>query len=311
LKNSRDEGSIEAKYWSFIYPETDRQGLRRKISTLVKDSISQELRFLKEHQAYIERIDEGIRELMARHSSHPLHDPLAYSLEGGKRLRPLVVLLVNESLGRGTEDPIRATSAIELLHTVSLIHDDIIDKEALRRDKPPYYQLYGVDSALLSADFVLGVILEVASGYKERAVGLELSRAAVDMSAGEEIERKATQGPGLVTWDDYVRVLELKTASLFGASATVGAALSEQKHLSARMGEFGTKLGMAYQLRDDLADIGKPRELINLLELEGEERIKKVAGAAEEYGRSALEMLRGIPPSPSLEKLEKLIVEYF
>ncbi len=145
---------------------------------------------MKEHQAYIERIDRGIEDLLEKHSAHPLHDPLTYSLEGGKRLRPLVVLLVNESLGKGTEDPIPATSAIELLHTVSLIHDDIIDKENVRRDKPPYYQLYGVDSALLSADFVLGVILEVASAYREKAVGIELSKAAIEMSSGEETRKE-------------------------------------------------------------------------------------------------------------------------
>lgn len=278
---------------------------------MVNESTSQELRFLKEHQAYIERIDEGIRELMAKHSSHPLYAPLSYSLEGGKRLRPLVVLLINESLGRGVEDPIPATSAIELLHTVSLIHDDIIDKENVRRNKRPYYQLYGIDSALLSADFVLGVILEVASRYREKSVGSELSRAAIEMSSGEELERKTSQGPGEVSWKDYVRILELKTASLFRASASVGAALSSQRDLSSKMGEFGLKLGMAYQLRDDLADIEKPGELINLLEVEGEERSRKVAESAEDYGRSALKMLDGLSPSASLEKLSKLVMEYF
>ena len=70
------KGSIEAKYWSSIYPETGRPGLRSRNSELVKDSLGQELRFLKEHQAYIERIDQGLKELMARHAAHPLHDPL-------------------------------------------------------------------------------------------------------------------------------------------------------------------------------------------------------------------------------------------
>jgi octaprenyl-diphosphate synthase len=266
---------------------------------------------MKEHQAYIERIDAGLEQLMMKHSTHPLRDPMAYSLKGGKRLRPLVVLLVNEALGTGAEDPIPATSAIELLHTVSLIHDDIIDKETVRREKPPYYQMFGIDSALLSADFVLGVILEVASLYDERAVGRELSRAAVDMSAGEEMESRLAREPSGVSWQSYIKVLELKTASLFRASATVGAALSARKPLAPRMSEFGMELGMAYQLRDDLADIEKPGELINALEVTGEDRIKKVAAAADEYGSSALAVLRGLPASASLEKLEKLVVEYF
>ncbi len=269
------------------------------------------MRFLKEHKAYIERIDAGLKQLMMKHSTHPLHDPMAYSLQGGKRLRPLVVLLVNEALGAGAEDPILATSAIELLHTVSLIHDDIIDKESVRREKPPYYQMFGVDSALLSADFVLGVILEVASLYDERAVGRELSRAAVEMSAGEEMEGRLTRNPSGVSWQNYIEVLELKTASLFRASATVGAALSARKQLAPTVSEFGMKLGMAYQLRDDLADIEKPGELINSLEVTGEDRIKKVEAAADEYGSSALAILRGLPASASLEKLEKLVVEYF
>jgi octaprenyl-diphosphate synthase len=299
------------KYWILSYSETGKPGLRSQITALVNEAMSQEVRFLKEHQAYIERIDAGLKQLMMKHSTHPLHDPLTYSLQGGKRLRPLVVLLVNESIGTGTEDPIPATSAIELLHTVSLIHDDIIDKETVRREKPPYYQMFGVDSALLSADFVLGVILEVASLYEERSVGRELASAAIEMSAGEVMESRLAQEGSVVPWESYIKVLELKTASLFRASATVGAALSSKKSQASRMSEFGMKLGMAYQLRDDLADIQKPGELINSLEVTGEERVKKVAEAADEYGSSALAMLRGLPASPSLEKLGKLVVEYF
>jgi octaprenyl-diphosphate synthase len=278
---------------------------------LVRESVGQELRFLRDHQAYIERIDDGLETLMAGHSSHPLYGPITYSLEGGKRLRPLVVLLVNEALGGGREDPIPATAAIELLHTVSLIHDDVIDKEVVRRDRQPYYQTYGVDSALLSADFVLGVILEIASGYAERAIGTELARAAVEMSAGEELERKLTISGETVPWETYVKVLELKTASLFRASATVGAALSSGSHQVDRLALFGAKMGMAYQLRDDLADIEKPNELINALQVRGEDKVKRVAGAADEYSRGSLEILRNLPPSPSLEKLEKLVAEYF
>jgi octaprenyl-diphosphate synthase len=299
------------KYWILSYSETGKPGLRSQIPALVKEAMSQEVRFLKEHQAYIERIDTGLRQLMMKHSTHPLHDPLTYSLKGGKRLRPLVVLLVNEALGKGAEDPVPATSAIELLHTVSLIHDDIIDKETVRREKTPYYQMFGIDSALLSADFVLGVILEVASLYDERTVGRELSRAAIEMSAGEEMESRFIQEPSGVSWQSYINVLELKTASLFRASATVGAALSARKPMAPQMSEFGMKLGMAYQLRDDLADIEKPGELINSLEVRGEDRIKKVVAAADEYGRSAMAILRGLPTSASLERLRKLVVEYF
>jgi octaprenyl-diphosphate synthase len=278
---------------------------------MVRETTSQELRFLKEHQTYLEKIDAGLKALMDRQVSHPLYDPLNYSLRGGKRLRPLVVLLVIESLGKGSEDPIPVTSAIELLHTVSLIHDDIIDKETMRRQKLPYYRMYGVDSALLSADFVLGVILEVALRYEEKAVGLELSRAAIEMSAGEELERRATQASRIISWKEYIKILELKTASLFRASASLGAALSAQPHMSERMGDFGMKLGMAYQLKDDLSDTAKPGEIINSLELEGDGRVTKVEEAAQEYGSSALDMLRGLPASPGREKLEKLIVEYF
>jgi octaprenyl-diphosphate synthase len=299
------------KYWILSNSETGKPRLRSQITALVKEAMSQEVRFLKEHQAYIERIDAGLQQLMMEHSTHPLHDPLTYSLQGGKRLRPLVVLLVNEAIGKGSEDPIPATSAIELLHTVSLIHDDILDKEGVRREKPSYYRMFGIDSALLSADFVLGVILEVASLYDERTVGRELSRAAIEMSAGEEMESGLVQETSSVSWQSYIKVLELKTASLFRASATVGAALSARKSLAPRMSEFGMKLGMAYQLRDDLADIEKPGELINSLEVTGEDRIKKVVAAAEEYGSSALAILRELPASASLEKLEKLVVEYF
>jgi octaprenyl-diphosphate synthase len=278
---------------------------------LNREASGQELRFLKEHQAYLERIEAGLYDLMRKYESHPLYQPMMYSLEGGKRLRPLVVMLVNEALGPSGEDPLPVSSAVELLHTVSLIHDDIIDREASRRDRQPYYRQFGVDSALLSADFVLGIILDVASRYEDRAVGAELAKAAVEMSAGEEDERKLVRNPNGVTWTKYIGVLEQKTASLFRASAVIGALLSRKKELSHRLSDFGFKLGMAYQLRDDLADINKPNELISLLKSKDQSAVQRVTEAADVYSSKSLDVLRDLPESPALFKLEKLVEKYF
>lgn len=272
---------------------------------------SQELRFMREHQEYIERVDRGLVELMKAHVSHPLWEPMMYSLKGGKRLRPLVVLLVNEALGPGEEDPVPATAAVELLHTVSLIHDDVIDREDDRRGRMAYYKRYGLDSALLSADFVLGIILDITSRYKERAIGGELARAAIEMSAGEELERKLIKSAQGVTWEEYVKVLKQKTASLFRAAAALGALLSSKPSLSDRFSEFGLELGMAYQLRDDLSDMDRPNELIGALEVPGGRAAERVMTEADRYTAASLETLRDVPPSPALSKLEKLVAEYF
>ena len=110
------------------------------------------------------------------------------------------------------------------MHTESVIHDDIIDEENLRRGKPSFHVKYGYNSSILTADFVLGVILNIGSKLNNSRVASELSNAAIKMSEGEIMEIKLAEALKFGE-DDYIKVLEQKTASLFVASAKIGAIL--------------------------------------------------------------------------------------
>jgi len=269
--------------------------------------------FSKVNSYHIAQIEKGIEAILNQYSEHPLNSPLRYALNGGKRLRPLVLLLLNESLGKGEEDPLPAASAIEILHTISLIHDDFIDRASERRNIKPYYLQFGLESAFLAADFALGIVLSISSAYKNPAIGLELAKTTIEMSGGEEQERQILGSGKKIAFSEYLSILEMKTASLFRASAKIGALLSNKPDMAERMAKFGVEIGMAYQLRDDLKDIDKNGELSSLLDgYDSEEnKIKRIEDEAARRLGIALKELKGLEDSYSLRKLTSLLTDYF
>ena len=205
---------------------------------------------------HLAKIEDALKREVDLYSWSEFHAPLRYACEGGKRIRPLILVLSAECMKskRVEPDAYLAATAIELLHTESIIHDDIIDEEKQRRGKPSFHVKYGYNSSILTADFVLGVILNISSKLKDLRIINELSNAATKMTEGEMMEIKLGKEMD-ITEDDYIKVLEFKTASLFEASAKIGAIAGggdeEQIHT---MTSFGNLLGIAYQVHDDLID---------------------------------------------------------
>ncbi|HKG70252.1 MAG TPA: polyprenyl synthetase family protein [Nitrososphaeraceae archaeon] len=227
---------------------------------------------LEQFSQYLLKIDDALKRELDLYSWSEFYAPLRYACEGGKRIRPLILVLSAESvmapkgdLLRTDEDVFFAACAIELLHTESVIHDDIIDEESLRRGKPSFHVKYGYNSSILTADFVLGVILSIGSKLNNSRVASELSNAAIKMSEGEIMEIKLAEALKIGE-DDYIKVLEQKTASLFEASAKIGAILGggEEEEIHA-MATFGNFLGIAYQIHDDLIDWNNEERLFNIL----------------------------------------------
>lgn len=207
---------------------------------------------------YQTRIEHGISDVLGRFSNSTFYEPLNYALQGGKRVRPLIVLLSYDAIGSGNptaDNPLPAAIAVELLHTESIIHDDIIDKDEVRREKSSFHQKFGLDPSILSADFVLGIILDIASQYPDLRIGRELSKSVLRMSEGEYLEFKIETSEKRISIDEYVSVISNKTASLFQSSARIGAILAGAKQQSIEsMADFGMNLGIAYQMQDDLLD---------------------------------------------------------
>ena len=239
---------------------------------------------IEQFSDYLSKIDNALERELDLYSWSEFYAPLKYACDGGKRIRPLILILAYESVragktttGNGScnnnnyssakigEDTFIAASAIELLHTESVIHDDIIDEENLRRGKPSFHVKYGYNNSILTADFVLGIILNLSSKLNNPRVSGELSNAAIKMSEGEIMEIKLAKECNLDEYD-YIKVIEHKTASLFETSAKAGAILAkgEEDQICA-LAAFGNFLGIAYQVHDDLIDWNNEDSLFNLL----------------------------------------------
>ena len=220
---------------------------------------------IKDYKQYLDKINEALKRELELYSASEFVEPLQYALDGGKRIRPLILLLSAESVGNCDENAYSAACAVELLHTESVIHDDIIDNETLRRRKDPFHIKYGYNTSILTGDFVLGLILNIASRINNPRIASELSTTAMMMSDGEMIETRLESSED-VTFDDYLKVMEYKTATAFEAASKIGAILgggTEDQILA--LAEYGKNVGIAYQIHDDLQDWNNEDKLFNVL----------------------------------------------
>jgi octaprenyl-diphosphate synthase len=220
---------------------------------------------IKDYKQYLDKINGALKHELDLYSASEFVEPLQYALDGGKRIRPLILLLSAESVGTCDENAFAAACAVELLHTESVIHDDIIDNETLRRRKDPFHIKYGYNTSILSGDFVLGLILNIASRINNPRIANELATTAMMMSDGEMIETRLESSED-VTFDDYLKVIEYKTATAFEAASKIGAILgggTEDQILA--LAEYGKNVGIAYQIHDDLQDWNNEDKLFNVL----------------------------------------------
>ena len=187
-----------------------------------------------------------------------LYDPAEYMLRlGGKRIRPVMCLMGNELVGEIVPDTYHVATAIELFHNFTLIHDDIMDKAPLRRGVETVHTRFGEPTALLSGDVMLVMAYEYLNKIKGEAVHKVLqlfNRTAKEVCEGQQLDMNFEQLRE-VSFDEYLKMIELKTSVLLAASLQLGALLGgagngNQHHLY----EFGKNLGIAFQIQDDYLD---------------------------------------------------------
>ena len=143
---------------------------------------------LDKYKDYIEKIDKALESELTLYSQSEFMQPLMYAIDGGKRIRPLILLLAAESVGKIDDRAFAAGCAIEFLHTESVIHDDIIDNETSRRQKDPFHIKYGYNTSILTGDFVLGLILNISSRLNDPRITKAIANTAMLMSEGEVLE---------------------------------------------------------------------------------------------------------------------------
>lgn len=199
------------------------------------------------------------------HSDGQLATALQYIRQrSGKRMRPMLILLMARAMGEITETTYRAALGLELLHTASLVHDDIVDESEERRGQASVNAVYGNKVAVLVGDYILSTaLLNVAQTGKGDIVRY-LAALGQTLSNGE-IMQLTTNGSEDISEEAYFKVINMKTAALFEACCAMGAmsvgATAEQTHQARK---FGQQLGIIFQVRDDIFDyydspeIGKP-----------------------------------------------------
>ena len=265
---------------------------------------------LKMYNGYIGKIEQAIDSELNLYSRSEFIEPLKYSIRGGKRIRPVILVLAAETVGTVNEDTYAASCAVEFLHTESVIHDDIIDDETSRRHKEPFHIKYGYNTSILTGDFVLGLILNISSKLNNPRITKDLATTAMLMSEGEMIESRLEVTED-VTFDDYLKVIEYKTATAFEASARIGAVIGCGSETQIKvLTEYGRNIGIAYQIRDDLLDWKNEDKLFNLLIKKSHDPrvvFDKMEEMLKRYAQRARGALVSLPDSRPKGLLDQLI----
>lgn len=264
-------------------------------------------------------VENRIRECL-KSDSKSLTEISTYLLDlGGKRMRPLLTILSSQlfNMGKPSKELIDAAAGIELIHMATLLHDDIIDQSPQRRSKPSAYSLYGLPETLLSGDFLLVRAFGLCSKLDNFVVE-ETEKACVALVEGE-IKEGVIDINNIPTFENYITVIEKKTASLFELSSVVGAHLAGANADDVRkLRVFGRYAGVAFQMIDDILDItadedllGKPAgtdirqrtpSLVNLIWLEEEPEKAKEFFSKPQPEKEVKKMLAYLSHSQVIEK---------
>jgi octaprenyl-diphosphate synthase len=184
---------------------------------------------------------------------------------GGKRLRPILVLLASKLVGGVTEGSIRMAAVVEMIHTATLVHDDVIDIAETRRGRPSSNTIWGNHTCVLAGDWLYMQAFQMALRERNFHV-LDLLIALTQMMVEGELLQLDRIGKIGISEADYMELVDRKTASLFSACAQLGAITGgADEAVESRLGEFAWNLGIAFQLVDDVLDftahekvLGKP-----------------------------------------------------
>lgn len=245
----------------------------------------------------IEHVNAEIERTIGRAEPDFLYDASSHLLRlGGKRIRPALVELsfraVNRD-GRSMEYMLPIAVAVELIHTATIIHDDIIDKNSVRRGARTVNAKWGDDTALLAGDLIFSRAFGLVGLHEKKELSKIISEACVKLAEGEVLETYHT-GDVDMTEEVYLEIIERKTASLFEASTRCGALLGEgtDEEVEA-LTRYGYLIGIGFQMTDDVLDI-----------IAGQEILGKPPGTDIALGNVTLATLHSLGMTDGAEKKE-------
>lgn len=188
-----------------------------------------------------------------------LYEPIRYMIDlGGKRLRPVLLLLACDAFGGNTDDAIPAALAIEMFHNFTLVHDDIMDGAEIRRGKETIWNIWGEDTAILVGDTIFTLALEYLNRIehpKRSEITEAFLKASRQVCEGQQLDMNF-EDEEETSIPDYLLMIQLKTAVLIATSLKIGAMLANADEEDLKnIFEFGINIGKAFQLKDDLLDV--------------------------------------------------------
>jgi len=204
-------------------------------------------------------VNKAILNLSYNEEAEKLNDPVKYILSiGGKRLRPVLALMACNLFSDTIDDAVIPASGIEVFHNFTLVHDDIMDHAPVRRNLPTVHSKWNLNQAVLSGDVMAFIANECFLQTPPRCllkVFKVFNKAAIEVCVGQQLDIDFEKA-AIVSHEEYLRMIELKTAALLAASAKIGAIIggADEKD-SEILYEFGKNLGLAFQIQDDLLDI--------------------------------------------------------
>ena len=253
-------------------------------------------------EAYVEKIDGALAEYLsaADNPQKKIYEAMAYSIfAGGKRLRSVLLLEACRICGGDEAEAMPFACAMEMIHTYSLIHDDLpaMDNDDLRRGRPTSHIKFGEATAILAGDSLLNKAFETmaqsTSANALRAIGIIANSSGTEGMIGGQIVDMESEGKEIDL--ETLRYLHsLKTGAIIRSSCVAGAVLGGgDEEAMAAMDKFAVNLGIAFQIRDDILDVTGT-----------EEELGKPIGSDKEQGKNTYVSLLG------LEKSEELVTEY-
>lgn len=208
---------------------------------------------------YLERVNAAIESLPYPAQPAHLYEPISYTMAlGGKRIRPVLVLMACEAVGGDIEKAIMPAVGLEMYHNFTLLHDDVMDKADIRRGKPTVHVKWDDNTAILSGDAMLTMATQLIARADAAVMPqvMELfNRTAMEIYEGQQYDMDF-ESRGDVTVEEYIDMIRLKTSVLLGCACKMGALIGGADEATAqRFYEIGENLGLAFQLQDDMLDV--------------------------------------------------------
>lgn len=248
----------------------------------------------------INRVEEEISASISNSDPKVLYNASRHLImTGGKRIRPILLTLsFNTVGGNGVEKILPITVAIELIHTATIIHDDILDRSSMRRGVETVNMRWGNDIALIAGDLIFSRAFGMVASYGNREVSEVISNACRRLAEGQALENIHT-GDVKMTEEVYLEIIERKTASLFEASTKCGAVLGGgSKEEIEALAKYGHLMGVCFQITDDILDINS-----------GEIKLGKPVGVDVSLGKPTLVILHALKVASAKDRkiLEDII----